>query len=171
LGGGNRPFQPLGEDPNDGYVDDNHEKSSPRILHRNSRLMEKTESYICSEIAEEDIHNLQKRQSIHNTILHEMGDIVHQQSSKHEEYLNSQSSIERSNEIKPLVPPRRRFGLTLFNNILQKRVANTLQSTLNKTGWKFYIFELGKKLYHIFENKLLADYNIPIVPEDETIIV
>jgi hypothetical protein len=40
-----------------------------------------------------------------------------------------------------------------------------------KDHWKMCIFELGKRQYHMFENKMSANYNIPIVPEDETLIV
>lgn len=40
-----------------------------------------------------------------------------------------------------------------------------------KERWKLCIFELGKKQYHSFENKKSADYNIPLVPEDETLII
>lgn len=69
---------------------------------------------------------------------------------------------------------RRRFGLALFNSIAKKKIENSVQSiqtSLSKSDWRFYIFQLGKKVYHLFENKLLADYNIPITPEDETIII
>ena len=41
----------------------------------------------------------------------------------------------------------------------------------SKEHWKLCIFELGKRQYHVFENKMVANYNIPIVPEDETLIL
>lgn len=37
--------------------------------------------------------------------------------------------------------------------------------------WKLCIFELGKGQYHVFQNKMIANYDLPIVPEDETVIL
>lgn len=67
------------------------------------------------------------------------------------------------------------LGKGLLNDILKQqtdtRISNSFHSKPMKEHWRLCIFELGKKQYHIFENKLLANYNIPIVPEDETVIV
>lgn len=48
---------------------------------------------------------------------------------------------------------------------------SSFQHKTIKEHWKLCIFELGKRQYHSFENKMSANYNIPIVPEDETLIV
>lgn len=37
--------------------------------------------------------------------------------------------------------------------------------------WRFCIFELSKRQYHIFEDKMTANYNMPIDPDDQTLIV
>lgn len=98
LGGGNRPLQPIGEDPHEGYIENLHENTNAGNIRRNSKLIEKTDSYVNSDRSYNDLNLIRKKSSVHNTILHEMGAIAHQQSSKNDNDLKSQESIERSNE-------------------------------------------------------------------------
>jgi hypothetical protein len=69
------------------------------------------------------------------------------------------------------------IGAKAFKDIVMANSArrNDLKSFQHmdkKDGWKFCIFEMGKKRYHLFNNKLQADYNnIPISSDDETLMI
>ena len=59
----------------------------------------------------------------------------------------------------------------MTNQVIGTKPAHSFNIKPNKEHWRFCIFELGKKQYHMFENKMVANYNMPIDPEDETLIV
>lgn len=65
---------------------------------------------------------------------------------------------------------------SMLKDVMDAHVTNikplsSYQHNSKKENWKLCIFELGKRQYHTFENKMSANYNIPIVPEDETLII
>ena len=53
----------------------------------------------------------------------------------------------------------------------KNKMTTSFKHQPNKEVWKLSIYELGKKQFHVFDNKITANYNIPIIPEDETLIV
>ena len=53
----------------------------------------------------------------------------------------------------------------------KSKMTNSFKHQPNKELWKLSIYELGKKQYHVFDNKITANYSVPIIPEDETLIV
>ncbi|CAI2358831.1 unnamed protein product [Moneuplotes crassus] len=92
-------------------------------------------------------------------------------------------------EKEPSPPPKARLSLykqsTLMNTDIDRLLCNDLFDSEAATPkivnsfnhkpvtdqWKLCIFELGKAQYHTFHNKMIANYDIPIVPEDETVIL
>lgn len=68
------------------------------------------------------------------------------------------------------------LGGNLLGNILNKNFADPSGESPSKAqhsnkGWKLAIFEMGKRQYHLFENSTSANYDIPLVPGDETLII
>lgn len=64
----------------------------------------------------------------------------------------------------------------MVNDLLDKdtspaKVMKSFNYKPQKEHWKLSIFELGKEQYHVFDNKMFVNYDIPIVPEDETVIL
>lgn len=65
---------------------------------------------------------------------------------------------------------------TLFNEIItnynnpQTKLTQSLQHKPSNDIWRLFVFEMGKKKYHEFRHKMQS-YDIPLVPNDETLIV
>ena len=55
-------------------------------------------------------------------------------------------------------------GLKLKNNMVEA-------DGPAKENWEFWIFEVRKKKYHVFKNGISGKLNIPLGPDDETLII
>ena len=103
---------------------------------------------------------------------------------KKQEYENTADFVPKSpghKRLKTLIKQKTFLnaimGAKAFKDILSSNSNKapefkSFQAKSAKFAWQFCIFEMSKKKYHLFDNKLKADYNnIPINPDDETLMV
>ncbi|CAI2387741.1 unnamed protein product [Moneuplotes crassus] len=89
---------------------------------------------------------------------------------------NNESSQARKSFFKQNTQVNPDIDKILVNDLIDNetttpKMVNSFNHKPEEDHWKLCIFELGKSQYHVFKNKMIANYDLPIIPEDETLIL